>query len=185
MKKKNIFINKKKISNSIIFLIIIILFSSYIDFNKTKDNNLKRISVELKIVDPNFSKNFSRESFGIIIGNLISECISNESGKTNFFLKFDTYELTFFSKKNNLCEYHDLKKNEFEKKFSTNLKSALDQYLKDGKNESLLISKPFKIDLISSFNIPQRNLYDPRPILLFVLMIALFYFFLSFNNEKD
>lgn len=185
-------LTRKKLINSIIFFLIAILISTYIDFKKTNDQDLKRFSIEIKIVDLKYIDLLSAQHLSIAIDKILKNCIQEKYGKIDFSQIFSGYKLTFFSERNLGCKYHDYNKLEFARTFSAELHNEIKIYILDlltlqakGNYQISELEKSINIKVLSIMPLPKNNLFDPRPILVFVLMIALFYFLLKYHDEKD
>jgi hypothetical protein len=194
VKKK---LTPKNLINSLIFFLIIIVSSTYIDFKKTANSEIKRISLEIKLKDPRFNLFFDDKILSFHIGKLLEKCINPDYGATILTYKFNTYNLIYYSDRDLDCKYHDLKKIEYETEFEADLYRNLIFYLEElleNENENdknykykkiIPIISSIEVSLKSEFLLPKNNPYDPRPILVFVLMITLFYLLLKYRNEKN
>jgi hypothetical protein len=194
VKKK---LTPKNLINSLIFFLIIIVSSTYIDFKKTANSEIKRISLEIKLKDPRFNLFFDDKILSFHIGKLLEKCINPDYGATILTYKFNTYNLIYYSDRDLDCKYHDLKKIEYETEFEadlyTNLIFFLEEVLENANENDKNYKYKKNIPIISSIEVsfkheillPKSNPYDPRPILVFVLMITLFYLLLKYHNEKN
>lgn len=174
-------LTRKKLINSLIFFLIVILISTYIDFKKTNNQDLKRFLIQIKILDQEFFNNVSKENIEISISKILKNCINDKIRLPALSYTFSSYRLIFFSERKLGCEYHDYDELKFARIFKAEINDKL-------KKKNLVVSKLDKyydLEVLSVIPIPKYNLYDPRPILIFVLMIALFYFLLKYHDEKD
>ncbi len=184
---------KKKIKIIFLVLSLVILLSAFIDFPKTFKNT-KRVTLEIVPTTAVYSI-FNESFYTISLSNIFSICSENSelkypqvTHKSSKIILTYYYNENLMEKKNNKFCF-DQKDQNYLNILSTEINNRLlsdIELLKSISDESQYRSEPdIKLKVINkfSFNVPSKNVNDPRPILFF--FSVLFFFYFSLREDKN